>query len=362
MSDSTADPAHRAESGRTVRVGRGVFLAAVAGGVSSLLWGKSVWSRVSGALSPVESLVPLIPTKGWRIYTVADSMPKFDEADWQLTVGGLVEQPADAPLRRAARAAEGRAGLDLPLRHRLDGEERPLGRRADRATCSRTRRRSARRTRCGSSRPRSRTTTSSRSSRPALHDVMLAYEMDGKPLPRVHGAPLRLVIPEMYGYKNVKWVSRIELVPKAGQRLLGGARLRPRRLGRPLQRVRHMSASQSADARAAPDGSAVRRFSRTERALHWANALGFFVLLASGLVLYLPSLAVAVGRRPLVKDIHFWSGIGWVDDARADRRARRPARARAHGPRARRLRPRRPPLADAAGSRRRRAASTPGRS
>jgi formate dehydrogenase subunit gamma len=56
----------------------------------------------------------------------------------------------------------------------------------------------------------------------------------------------------------------------------------------------------------------VRRFSRTERALHWANALGFLVLLASGLVLYLPSLAVLVGRRPLVKDVHFWTGIAWI--------------------------------------------------
>ena len=56
----------------------------------------------------------------------------------------------------------------------------------------------------------------------------------------------------------------------------------------------------------------VRRFSRTERVLHWVNASGFFVLLASGLVLYLPSLASAVGRRPLVKDVHFWAGIGWV--------------------------------------------------
>ncbi len=56
----------------------------------------------------------------------------------------------------------------------------------------------------------------------------------------------------------------------------------------------------------------VRRFSRTERLLHWVNAAGFFVLLASGLVLYLPSLAADVGRRPLVKDIHFWGGIGWV--------------------------------------------------
>jgi DMSO/TMAO reductase YedYZ molybdopterin-dependent catalytic subunit len=48
-----------------------------------------------------------------------------------------------------------------------------------------------------------------------LPDVMLAYEMNGRPLPREHGAPLRLVIPEMYGYKNVKWLSRIDLVAKA---------------------------------------------------------------------------------------------------------------------------------------------------
>ncbi|HEY2219600.1 MAG TPA: cytochrome b/b6 domain-containing protein [Gaiellaceae bacterium] len=56
----------------------------------------------------------------------------------------------------------------------------------------------------------------------------------------------------------------------------------------------------------------VRRFSRTERLLHWANAIGFFALLATGLILYLPSLAVLVGRRPLIQRLHFWSGIGWV--------------------------------------------------
>ncbi len=56
----------------------------------------------------------------------------------------------------------------------------------------------------------------------------------------------------------------------------------------------------------------VRRFSRTERMIHWVNALGFFMLLATGLILYLPSLSILVGRRPLVKDIHFWSGVGWV--------------------------------------------------
>jgi formate dehydrogenase subunit gamma len=56
----------------------------------------------------------------------------------------------------------------------------------------------------------------------------------------------------------------------------------------------------------------VRRFSKTERTLHWVNALAFFFLLATGLILYLPSLAVLVGRRPLIQDLHFWSGVGWV--------------------------------------------------
>lgn len=56
----------------------------------------------------------------------------------------------------------------------------------------------------------------------------------------------------------------------------------------------------------------IRRFSKTERTLHWVNAVGFFLLLATGLILYLPRLSTDVGRRPLIKDIHFWGGIGWV--------------------------------------------------
>jgi formate dehydrogenase subunit gamma len=55
----------------------------------------------------------------------------------------------------------------------------------------------------------------------------------------------------------------------------------------------------------------VKRFTVTERLLHWVHASAFFVLLASGLVLYLPALSTAVGRRPLIKDIHFWTGVSW---------------------------------------------------
>jgi len=54
------------------------------------------------------------------------------------------------------------------------------------------------------------------------------------------------------------------------------------------------------------------RFSRTERTLHWANAVGFFFLLATGLALYLPSLAVLIGRRQLIQLVHFYAGIAWI--------------------------------------------------
>ena len=56
----------------------------------------------------------------------------------------------------------------------------------------------------------------------------------------------------------------------------------------------------------------VERFTLTERLLHWIHASAFFVLLGSGLVLYIPTLSAAVGRRPLIKDIHFWTGISWA--------------------------------------------------
>lgn len=44
-----------------------------------------------------------------------------------------------------------------------------------------------------------------------LADVLLAYAIDGAPLPAERGGPVRLVVPEMYGYKSVKWVRRIRI-------------------------------------------------------------------------------------------------------------------------------------------------------
>jgi formate dehydrogenase subunit gamma len=61
-----------------------------------------------------------------------------------------------------------------------------------------------------------------------------------------------------------------------------------------------------------PERRYVRRFSRTERAVHWVHASAFLILLASGLVLYLPALAERVSRRPLVKAVHLWTAVAWI--------------------------------------------------
>ena len=61
-----------------------------------------------------------------------------------------------------------------------------------------------------------------------------------------------------------------------------------------------------------PERRYVRRFSRTERAVHWAHASAFLVLLASGLVLYLPALSERFSRRPLVKAVHLWTAVAWI--------------------------------------------------
>ena len=51
------------------------------------------------------------------------------------------------------------------------------------------------------------------------------------------------------------------------------------------------------------------RFDRTERWLHWANAVLFFVLLATAATLYLDPISRVVGRRELMKQVHVYAGL-----------------------------------------------------
>jgi len=196
------------------RYGRGLFLATVAGGLTSLAWGRPAWSRFSAAFSGIESAIPLIP-HGWRIYSVSGHMPTFDPKTWRLSIDGLVKNKLTlsyADLR------------DLPSAHQIStfhcvtgwtvnnvhwrgvrlqtifDHAQPLGNAHALQFVS-------------AEVPYIDYLTKAQS---LLPDVMLAYEMNGKPLTRDHGSPLRLVIPDMYGYKGVKWLDRINLVPEAG--------------------------------------------------------------------------------------------------------------------------------------------------
>src|SRR5438034_9585635 len=42
--------------------------------------------------------------------------------------------------------------------------------------------------------------------------AFLATELNGQPLPKDHGAPVRLVVPGWYGCTSIKWVNEITLV------------------------------------------------------------------------------------------------------------------------------------------------------
>ncbi|TML68429.1 MAG: oxidoreductase [Actinobacteria bacterium] len=198
------------------RLGRAGFIGVVGAGIATLFYGKAisrVTSRVTNPVSDATGLTRLVPSGGWRIYTVADTMPRFDPATWRLRIDGLVERPVEISHRQllALPKAEQVSTFHCVTGwivndvhwggvrfHDLLALAKPL--------------------------PQASALHFVSAEHPyddyldlrqvALPDVMLAYEMDGQLLKREHGAPVRVVIPEMYGYKNVKWVERIEVVAK----------------------------------------------------------------------------------------------------------------------------------------------------
>jgi DMSO/TMAO reductase YedYZ molybdopterin-dependent catalytic subunit len=43
-------------------------------------------------------------------------------------------------------------------------------------------------------------------------DVLLVHTVDGEPLAKAHGGPVRIVVPQLWAWKGAKWVSRIEVL------------------------------------------------------------------------------------------------------------------------------------------------------
>ncbi len=192
--------------------GRLAFLALLAGGISSLGWA----SKVSGYVSPFTSgfsqlLGNLFPVGGWRIYTISGSMPIFDPNAYTLQIDGLVRKPRSFTYEEL---------LALPRDHQVSTFHCVTGWTVSHVHWSGIRFKhlldlveplpSAKALRFVSLEvPYDDSLTLDQV---YLHDVMVALSMDGAPLTRPHGSPARVVIPEMYGYKGVKWLTRIELV------------------------------------------------------------------------------------------------------------------------------------------------------
>ncbi len=183
-------------------------------GAVGVVAGSGVQNALGDLVRPLQSVDPtglagLIPSgNGWRFYTVTDGYPKETDAQYQLAVGGMVDSPvtlriADLqgmPPTRLIRDFQCVTGWRVPSVHwqgvtlssLLDQAGAQAGATAvhfDSFDGAYT-----------------ETLTMSQARRP---DVMVAYSMLGGPITSQHGGPVRLFVAPMYGYKSVKWLSRI---------------------------------------------------------------------------------------------------------------------------------------------------------
>jgi DMSO/TMAO reductase YedYZ molybdopterin-dependent catalytic subunit len=100
-------------------------------------------------------------------------------------------------------------------------------------------------------------------------DVILAFAMNGEPLGREHGGPLRLIVPGWYGVASVKWLARIEALREPFTGFYQADRyVMPDGCGgmRPLRemRVKSLIASPS-------DGARLERGLRLIRGMAWSG-------------------------------------------------------------------------------------------
>ena len=180
---------------------------------------------------------PLTATEAFYVRGHGD-VPDIDPATWRLRVHGLVERELElslATLREAFRertvtatlqcAGNRRAGL-MAI-HEIPGEA-PWGpgatgtatwsgvALADVLALAGPQRAAAHAGFCGAdfcseAEPAQRFGGSIPLAKAFRPEVLLAWAMNGEPLPPVHGAPLRVVVPGYIGARSVKWLERVEV-------------------------------------------------------------------------------------------------------------------------------------------------------
>ncbi len=197
-------------------LGRRAFFGVVAAGLTSLAWGgqaADLFSRSTTLLPEgVRAAVPF--GQGWRIYAVNPPYPTFDAATWRLRIDGLVERPVTLTYADLLALPQVTQTSDF---HCVTGwsvdDVRWAGVRfGDLLATARPLPQARALAFVSAEEPYVDTLTLDQALQP---DALLAHGMDGRPLERKHGAPARVVMPRMYGYKGVKWVSRIQVLDRA---------------------------------------------------------------------------------------------------------------------------------------------------
>jgi DMSO/TMAO reductase YedYZ molybdopterin-dependent catalytic subunit len=200
------------------KVGRRAVLGMLGLGGLGILFGAKVQDGLERLLRPITDhdgtgLTSFLPTGGrFRIYTVTGSLPKRTDAEYRLRVEGLVDHPTTYDLT-AIRAT-------LPQTHLTRDFQCVTGWRVHDVPWQGVKLRdvlSAVGAQPAATHVRfssfdgayTETLTIDQARR---DDVLVAHLMEGKPVSREHGGPVRLYVAPMYGYKSLKWLDRIEVV------------------------------------------------------------------------------------------------------------------------------------------------------
>jgi DMSO/TMAO reductase YedYZ molybdopterin-dependent catalytic subunit len=199
-------------------VGRRVVLGLLglgAAGVAAGPWVSRGLGAVSGALSRHDptGLSSYLPGAGWRYYTVTDSYPYRPPSTYRLTVTGDVAR--DLTLRTTDLRARPRTRLTADFQCvtgwrvpgvrwegvRLSELLDEAGVDADQAAVQFV----------SYDGTYTESLTMAQARRP---DVLVADTLDGQPIGRSHGGPVRLLVAPMYGYKSCKWLSEIRVTTR----------------------------------------------------------------------------------------------------------------------------------------------------
>jgi hypothetical protein len=223
-------------------IGRRTVLTVLGLGALGTLFGSNVQSGVTGLLDSVhaQGVASLLPGGGgFTIYTVTGGYPAAP-ADYRLQVGGLVQKPLalsvsdlqQLPATHLTSVFQCVTGWFVPNVHWVGVRLVDLAARAGlhpQATAFEFRSFDGVYT-------ESLTLAQARQS-----GAIVAYSMLGAPVTREHGGPVRLFVPDMFGYKSIKWLERIDLVsrPTPGYWEQNGYPINAWISGRPPSRAVH---------------------------------------------------------------------------------------------------------------------------